>query len=243
MLQVNKDENDNQLIPNWLFSEDRYMQIYRSLQINSINPVIVNNENNNDINNTLTFQRLINLNMWRKRSRTLLSNYMSNLSPNPTYNELVNIENINRQIWTYTSLVNSIRDMGWSTTNTNTNTNTNFTIIPGNVTIRVIPDNDTIIIRRHNGSCICKYCISKHINKPKHKKINSNKNIECPISYTFIEEGDLYMTCNDCHYNFAICIVEHLRENRNCPMCRSEWKECNIYKNMENKNDENYHLI
>lgn len=66
------------------------------------------------------------------------------------------------------------------------------------------------------------------------KCISEKHNSECPITYDTIKKGDLYLTCNNCHYNFSKdAILKHLNENvnENCPMCRSQWMDFKIYIN------------
>ena len=66
------------------------------------------------------------------------------------------------------------------------------------------------------------------ITETKEKPID--KNNECPITYDEIKEGDAYLSCGSCHYNFGEeAIIKHLNDKygdeRCCPMCRSNWTD------------------
>lgn len=48
----------------------------------------------------------------------------------------------------------------------------------------------------------------------------SRKEVECPICLDIIESKNL--STNLCGHNFhKFCIEEHLKNNKNCPICRS----------------------
>jgi len=88
------------------------------------------------------------------------------------------------------------------------------------------------------GSCGC--CITFEpvkFTNTKEKHINEGKNAECPITYEEIKDGDTYMTCDACKYNFSeSAIVKHLNKSkkRKCPMCRAEWTNYCKYINKDN---------
>jgi len=54
----------------------------------------------------------------------------------------------------------------------------------------------------------------------------------CGISWDEIQENDRYMTCSFCNNNFKEIDIKHwLEQRRNCPSCRGEWNNYNIYIN------------
>lgn len=75
------------------------------------------------------------------------------------------------------------------------------------------------------------------ITDTKEKLIETGKNDECPITYDTINYGDSYLCCSECKYNFSEqAILKHLNGNsmkKECPMCRSEWKDYCKYINKD----------
>jgi hypothetical protein len=69
------------------------------------------------------------------------------------------------------------------------------------------------------------------------KKLITNKNNECPISFDLINKGDKYYQCNTCKYNFSAEMFEYTSnikntyDNLSCPMCKSVWTNNCIYIN------------
>ena len=73
---------------------------------------------------------------------------------------------------------------------------------------------------------------TKHFNITIEKVINLNKNSECPVSYIKFEDNCLYYTCNVCEYNIdADTLKQWIKNNKTCPMCRSEWNNYTIFIN------------
>jgi len=59
----------------------------------------------------------------------------------------------------------------------------------------------------------------------------------CPISYVNILENKHYMKCKQCHKNFVSdAIMEWFKKKKNCPTCRTPWKDMQIYVNCDNEN-------
>ncbi len=55
---------------------------------------------------------------------------------------------------------------------------------------------------------------------------------ECPIALELIDKNDKYLSCETCYKNFKDDIIElWLKENKNCPYCRSQWTNKIIYIN------------
>lgn len=75
------------------------------------------------------------------------------------------------------------------------------------------------------------------ITETKEKLIETGKNDECPITYDPIHYGDSYLCCGECKYNFSEqAILKHLNGNslnKECPMCRSHWKDYCRYINKD----------
>ena len=92
---------------------------------------------------------------------------------------------------------------------------------------------------RRSGICTCGYCRTIEPVKftdTKEKHIDEGRNAECPITYEEIKDGDIYLTCNACKYNFLEnAIVKHLNgsRKRDCPMCRAEWTNYCKYVNKD----------
>lgn len=62
----------------------------------------------------------------------------------------------------------------------------------------------------------------------------------CPISYVNISEHKHYMKCHQCHKNYiSDVILKWLEIKKNCPNCRTIWKNMQIYINCDNINSEN----
>lgn len=86
------------------------------------------------------------------------------------------------------------------------------------------------------GSCRCGMCGIKtfKFDKTEEKEIEQGRNIECPVSYEEIGNGDTYAQCSTCKYNFTEkAILAHFANKitYNCPMCRSEWTNTTKYIN------------
>lgn len=88
--------------------------------------------------------------------------------------------------------------------------------------------------------CICGMCNLLEpvkITETKEKLVETGKNDECPITYEQISYGDAYLCCSECKYNFSEeAILKHLNGNstkRECPMCRTEWKDYCKYINKD----------
>jgi hypothetical protein len=60
------------------------------------------------------------------------------------------------------------------------------------------------------------------------KKINLEKNNECPISYDKFTANCSYTYCKQCKYNF---LAEHAKNLNKCPMCKFDWYKPKIYIN------------
>jgi hypothetical protein len=60
------------------------------------------------------------------------------------------------------------------------------------------------------------------------KKINLEKNNECPISYDKFTANCSYIYCKQCKYNF---LAEHTKKLNKCPMCKFDWYKPKIYIN------------
>jgi hypothetical protein len=60
------------------------------------------------------------------------------------------------------------------------------------------------------------------------KKINLEKNSECPISYDKFTANCSYIYCERCKYNF---LAEHTKNLNKCPMCKFDWHKPKIYIN------------
>ena len=68
----------------------------------------------------------------------------------------------------------------------------------------------------------------------KNRLICNKDKLLCPIEYTIININDKYQHCIICNNNFCNdSIIEWLKINNSCPMCRNEWKESIIYVNKE----------
>lgn len=98
------------------------------------------------------------------------------------------------------------------------------------------PENQSPRQRR----CICGFCNLMEpvkITETKEKLIETGKNDECPITYDPINYGDAYLCCSECKYNFSEqAILKHLNGNsmkKECPMCRSVWKDYCKYINKD----------
>ncbi len=96
---------------------------------------------------------------------------------------------------------------------------------------------------RGSGICMCGYCNKIEPVKftdTKEKHIDEGRNAECPITYEEIKDGDTYLTCDACKYNFSeSAIVKHLNgsRKRDCPMCRAEWTNYCKYVNKDTKRE------
>jgi predicted Zn-ribbon and HTH transcriptional regulator len=74
----------------------------------------------------------------------------------------------------------------------------------------------------------------RFINKWKryNKLIDLEKNSYCPVKHEDFEYKCQYCVCKVCKYNFdADTLMECLKNNNNCPMCRSKWTNFIIYTN------------
>lgn len=55
----------------------------------------------------------------------------------------------------------------------------------------------------------------------------------CPVNYEEITENDEYLNCGKCHKNFLLNVVQQwVQEKKKCPMCRQQWINWKIYKNI-----------
>jgi len=107
------------------------------------------------------------------------------------------------------------------------------------------PTQRAVIYEREFGylsgrRCWCGMCNLMEpvkITETKEKLIETGKNDECPITYDPINYGDAYLCCSECKYNFSEqAILKHLNGNsmkKECPMCRSEWKDYCKYINKD----------
>lgn len=71
----------------------------------------------------------------------------------------------------------------------------------------------------------------KYVSKP----LNNLRNTKCPILLEEINLGELYTNCDVCKYNFSgeIFKIKYSNFNVKCPMCKSNWTNWIIYKNIE----------
>lgn len=97
--------------------------------------------------------------------------------------------------------------------------------------------------------CWCGLCNLEEqvkITETKEKLIEIGKNDECPITYESINYGDSYLCCKECKYNFSEqAILKHLNGNsikKECPMCRSEWKDYCRYINKDSMREKQEEL-
>ena len=79
----------------------------------------------------------------------------------------------------------------------------------------------------------------------KYKLLDVNdKNIVCPITMDKIDIMDKYCKCSNCNYNFNYdYITKHLDIKYDCPMCRCEWINLEIYINSEKKIKNDLHMF
>jgi hypothetical protein len=62
--------------------------------------------------------------------------------------------------------------------------------------------------------------------------LETDRNIECPISLEIIKLDDQYCRCVQCKYNFSKnALISAFKNKRSCPMCRSDWKDKIVYIN------------
>lgn len=57
------------------------------------------------------------------------------------------------------------------------------------------------------------------------------RNTDCPITYEEIKEGDEYIHCDKCNYNFSKDVLTYLPSKGKCPMCRAKWTINCVYVN------------
>lgn len=59
-----------------------------------------------------------------------------------------------------------------------------------------------------------------------------DRNMDCPIRLTKIHKNERYGKCSECKYNISrSCLLKALRDKNVCPMCRTKWTNCKMYKN------------
>lgn len=65
------------------------------------------------------------------------------------------------------------------------------------------------------------------------------KYAQCMVSYNDIKPQDEYIKCGNCDKIFSVCVkTQWIDKKRNCPHCRTEWKNYTIYINGENNYEE-----
>jgi len=121
----------------------------------------------------------------------------------------------------------------------NLNTHTSLNCVNNMITIEIV--SDTIIKKlgiyiltlngfEYNQMRLYKLLNNKFTKIPLEYK--EYKKELCPITRTCINKLDMYMICNTCDYGYHLKdIKQWLKDNRVCPMCRSEWTDFNTYVN------------
>ncbi len=99
-------------------------------------------------------------------------------------------------------------------------------------------NNDQFNIKYNYGDLLCSINILEdpQWNLIYNKLIDNNKNT-CPIMNETINLNDEYATCENCNNNFSGNAIHDwlaITQNKECPICRSEWKLKNyiLYKNI-----------